>query len=89
MKCGIFTNEKGEILLVHREPFKYPVIWIEHDRKIQNFTIVYEDGRTQELGLDIAALDGDLEHGREVHLVYMVGDEIISVKLTVIVVKDY
>lgn len=88
MKCGIFTNKEEQILLVHREEIIEPVIWVEYDKNNNTLTLVYEDGGTQDLGLDInKGMKDHLAQGKNVTLALLIDKEIVSRQETALVIK--
>lgn len=72
MRCGLFTNEKSDILLVHYDALPATVEYMQYDPAIQKFTLVYETGQIQELGLTMQdRIDANLRNGAEVILARM------------------
>ena len=45
MRCGIFTNKQGEILIVHDQKLSGIVDYIEYEIADNKFYLIYEDGK--------------------------------------------
>lgn len=54
MRCGIFTNGKGEVMIIHDQIIDPPVEWVEYDIQDNQLHIILEDGKIQELGFEIS-----------------------------------
>tara|TARA_R110002072_G_scaffold242475_4_gene401227 strand:- start:68 stop:340 length:273 start_codon:yes stop_codon:yes gene_type:complete len=90
MKCGLFTNNSGQVLLVHRSPFELPVIWIEYDESLGTLTLIHRGGKVQDIGLKIdKTMKKNLSHGTQVTIALMPEQQIESTEKTVLIVKNY
>jgi hypothetical protein len=90
MKCGIFTNKDGQILIIHRKKMIDSVIWVEYEQEKNTLTFVFEGGTTQDLGLEInPSMKNNLAHGVEVTLALMVNQKVLSTQKVAVVIKDY
>ena len=90
MRCGIFTNPQGEILIIHDKELQSEIQWVEYDPNEQSFSIIHEDGGIQELGIPFnQKIKDNLAHGQEVTLALMVDKKIQSSQKTVFVIRDH
>jgi len=88
MRCGLFTGSKGDILLAHYEPLQYKVDYIEYDVTTNKFSLVYETGVIQHLGLEMDdAVNNNLLNGIEVTLAYMKDQKFISTQKVVFIIQ--
>jgi len=55
MRCAILTNPKGEVTILHDQSLSGDIEWIEYDEVEDTFSLIYEQGRIQPLGLSIEA----------------------------------
>lgn len=79
MRCGIFTNAQGEILIIHDRKITSTVDYIEYDPQEKSFSLIYDDGKMQELGVEFnEKIKDNLLHGSEVTLARMKNKKIIS-----------
>ena len=90
MKCGIFTNPNGEVLIVHDQPIQSRIEWVEYDQNTNQFALIHENGKIQDLGIELdQAVIGNLSHAQEVTLSYLLDKKIKSSQTVVLLVKDY
>lgn len=89
MRCAILTNSKGEILIIHDKNLDGVVDYIEYDPTEQSFSLIFDDGRMQDLGLEFdEKIKKNLLHGAEVNLVYMESKVIQSSQKTVFLIRE-
>lgn len=89
MRCGIFTNAKGEVLIIHDQPLKSDIQWIEYAPKEQSFCIIHEDGHIQNLGVPFdKKIKNHLLSGQEVSLAHMVEQKIISTQTVPLIIQE-
>lgn len=89
MRCGMFTNEKGEILIVHDQEIASPIQWIEYDEADYSFSLIHENGYIQPLGLKLDnKMKANLTHGSKVTLSYLVDNKVKSSQTVVFLVKS-
>ena len=90
MRCGIISNKKGEIVIIHDQPIVSKIQWIEYDPNKSDFSLVHEDGTIQNLGLPFDdKMTKNLKHGAEVILAYVVNGEFKRTYKTTLVTQDY
>lgn len=90
MRCGILSNRKGEIVIIHDQPIVSKIQWIEYDPNESDFLLVHEDGTVQNLGLPFEdKMKNNLQHGTEVILAYVVNGEFKTTYKTKLVIQDY
>ena len=90
MRCGIFTNAKGEILIIHDKDMPSDVEWIEYNTIEDQFSLIHHDGQTQDLGIKFdTKIKQNLLHGTEVTLALMLDKKIVSSHKAVFVIKEY
>lgn len=88
MDCGLFTNEKNDILLVHYEELPDVVDYMQYDPSILKFSLIYENGQIQELGLTMQdRIDANLRNGAEVTLARMKDKKIASTQKVVFLIE--
>ena len=89
MRCGMFTTNSGEIVIVHDKEITAPLLWIEYDTSEDTFALIYEDGRSQALGWDIPAnIKTDLTHGSEVTLAHLKDKQIVATQTLTFICKN-
>ena len=90
MKCGVLSNTRGQILIIYDQDITSTIQWIEYDPADVKFTLIHEDGETQEIGVPIdSKMKYNLLNGQEVTLVQMSDKEIKSTQIVVLVIKEY
>jgi hypothetical protein len=90
MRCGIFTNAKGEILIIHDQEIKGSVQWIEYHKDNNQIFLIHENGTSQSLGLPVDnKMQGNMLHGIEVTLAYLKDKKVISSQKVSLVIQDY
>lgn len=90
MRCGIFTNSKGQVLIVHVQDIQSPVQWLEYDQHENKLFIIHENGNTQDLGLSVSAkMQSNLLQASEVILAKFADKKIQSSQKITLVIKDY
>ena len=89
MKCGIFTNPDGEVLIVHDQPVQSPIEWIEYDQNTQQFLLVHKHGYIQELGIELDQnMLSNLSQGQEITLAHIVDKKIKALQTVVFLFKS-
>lgn len=90
MRCGIFTNGKGQILIIHEQNLRSDIQWVEYDPSIGTFALIHEDGSPQDLGIDVhEKMRANLNLAKEVTLAKMVNKNVESVQTITFLIKDY
>lgn len=90
MRCGILSNENGEILIIHDQPIRSRIQWIEYNPHEESFSLVHQDGAIQDLGLKFdAKMKENLKHGVEVILAHVVSGEFKRTYKTTLVIQSY
>lgn len=90
MKCGIFTNPKGEILIVHDQPLTESLEWIEYDQQEDTFCLIFENGELQNLGINLdESMKSNIRHGQEVKLAHIQDEKIQSSQAIVLIIRDF
>lgn len=89
MRCGMFSNSKGDIMIVHCEPLASDIQWIEFDKAARSMSLIHEDGKIQDLGIDLndQAIK-NISHGQEVTLVHFENKVITSHQTTVMIIQE-
>lgn len=79
MRCGIFTNSRGDALLVH-DQYISGLAWVEYDHTDRSLTLVYDDGRMQSFGYEISNRSGvNIRTAVNVHFALLKGGAIKNV----------
>lgn len=90
MRCGIFTNASGEILVVHDHALPAAVDYIEYDSDSDQCCLVYNDGRMQNLGVSLnQKVRNHIQHGSEVTLAYLENKKIKSTVKVVFLIRSF
>jgi hypothetical protein len=88
MRCGIFTNAKGEILIVHDHELSGYLGWVEYDEADSRLYLVRETGSIQPLGLDIdKAVQKNLRKANTITLAHLSNQTIISTQQVVLIFR--
>jgi len=89
MRCGILSNSNGEIMIIHDQPMSSEIQWVEYDYVEDIFSLVHEDGSTQNLGFEFdKTMKDNLKHGSEVILAYVQNGQIKKAYKTNIVIQS-
>ena len=89
MRCGMFTNAQGNLLIVHDRAFQAVVEWLEYDRVENKLFLVYAEGQIQALHFDIDhKMAGNLALGTEVMLIQLSNKVIQSSKTVMVIIRD-
>lgn len=90
VKCGIFTNKQGDILIVQDSPLSSEIKYVEYDPANNSFSLVYTNGFTQNLGIDINEnMKKNLKQGKEVNFAYIANEKIQSVHTAMLLIQNY
>ncbi|MEM8833846.1 MAG: hypothetical protein AAGB32_04820 [Pseudomonadota bacterium] len=88
MRCGLFTNDKADILLVHYEELAGDVDYIQYDPAVQKFSLIFENGQMQELGLTMQdRIDANLRNGADVTIARMKDKKFVSTQKVVFLIQ--
>ena len=90
MRCGIFTNSKGEVLIVHDQETQSPIQWIEFIPETKALTLVHEEGQIQNLGISVDdKMEANLLQAQEVVLAHLINKQIKSTQSVTLVIQDH
>jgi hypothetical protein len=90
MRCGIVTNGKGDILIVHDKEMRSDIQWIEYDEDTETLFLIHEDGLPQDLGIKLTPkLKSNLSHGVDVVLAQIRDKQIVHSQLVSILLQKY
>ncbi len=90
MRCGIVTNLKGDILIVHDLEIKSEIQWVEFDEVEQKLFLIHEDGMPQDLGIQLdSKMRCNIAQGTSVMITQVVDSQIIAFQETTIIIKNY
>ncbi len=90
MRCGILSNAKGEIVIIHDRGMKSPVQWVEYHVGDNKIFLIHEDGSSQNLGLEIdGRMKGNLSHGVGITLVRIVDGKVGATQKVSLMIQDY
>lgn len=79
MRCGLLTNAKGDIVILHDQELPTSLEWIEYDPQRNKMTLVFEGGKSQDLGLAIEKkATKNLLQGQKITLSYIKDQKIVS-----------
>jgi hypothetical protein len=89
-RCGILSNAKGEIMILHEGKLTSALQWIEFDESLDDLCLVHEDGHIQKLGLTLDKnMRSNLARGTEVQLVEVLENNIQNSYKLSLIIKDY
>lgn len=89
MKCGIFTNSAGEVLIVHDQSITDTIEWIEYDKTEDTFNIILDDGTLIPLGIALdQKMKGNISNGVEVKLAHIQNSQILSSQSVMLLIRD-
>ncbi|MAI60843.1 MAG: hypothetical protein CMH29_00245 [Micavibrio sp.] len=89
-RCCIFSNAKGDVVLLHEGPTQAPVQWIEYVASTKGFNLVIDKGTVQSLGTEInEQMHNNLLKCKKVILICIENKEPVSKHDVAMVLKDY
>ncbi|MFK7839162.1 MAG: hypothetical protein AB8B83_02430 [Bdellovibrionales bacterium] len=90
MRCCMFTNANGDIMIVHETPLLSEIQWVEFYPETGAFNLVHEEGRIQALGIELADnAVSNISKGQEVTLVHFESKAVAATqKATLLIQKD-
>ncbi len=89
MRCGMFVNDKGDIVLIHDKNIPDNVLWLEYDQPLGEFSIVHDNGMTQPVGFPLDSnIVKQLSHGDTIKLCHLINKKIVSQKKVTFIYKE-
>jgi len=89
MRCGLFTNAKNEILLIYYGDLLETVDYIQYNPASQTFSIIYENGQIQILGLTMQdRINANLINGTEVTMARMQNEKLVSSQRVIFLIES-
>lgn len=89
MSCGVFSNAKGNILIIHNQNLHSAVEWIEFHAQENTFSLILENGKIQDLGLRIdEKMRNNLLRAQEVALAKIANNEIQGAQWVTLIVQN-
>ena len=89
MQCGLLTNAKGDLLILHDRPLAADVQWVEFHKDTGELCIIYDSGQSESLGL---SFDGktisNISNGMEVNLLHLDEEKLVSRVSTVLTIHE-
>ncbi len=90
MRCGIFSNAGGDILIVHDQEINNELDYVEYDLSDDSFHLIFTDGRMQSLGIEFdPRMKSNLQQGKEVTLSHLKDKQIIASRKTAFIVRNF
>jgi len=90
MRCGILSNAKGEIVIIHDKEISSEIQWVEYNPQQQIFSLIHSDGTVQNLGLKFdAKMESNLKHGMDVIFAHIVDGTTQSTYKATLVLQEY
>lgn len=90
MRCGIFTNASGDVMIVHDRPLISDVNWVEFDDGDNSVSIIYEHGEIQPLGISFdKKMVENLKKAGCIELMYFSAGQVIGKISVSFIVKNY
>ena len=89
MRCGVFVTEDSRVLIVHDRVLESEVQWVECDPEAGAFSLIYEDGRAQELGISMSPdMQGYLAYTTEIILSQLQDNQLKNSQKVSFIYKD-
>lgn len=89
MRCAVFTNPHGGILIVHDRAIKGDIDYIEYDPEQKTFSLIFADGKMQPLGIEFnSTIKNNLLNGQQVVLSFLDNGEIQSSQTVAFLIRD-
>ena len=87
MRCGVFTNDRGEVVFVHDRELPGDIQWVEYDPEKQDFMFIHENGQSQQSGISLSRKTQDnLLKASEIIAVQLKDKQIVSqIKLSLVI----
>ena len=90
MRCGVFTNAKGDVLIVHDQKISGELEWVEYNKTESTISLIQDDGGIIDLGIAVDdKMKKNLAHGLMVSLAFIQDKEIVSSQKITMVIQDY
>lgn len=90
MRCGIFSNEHGQITIIHDQEIKESVQWVEYNQQDNQLFIIHENGMPQDLGIEIQGqMKENLIGGIEVIMLQLRDEKLVNHRSLTIIIQDY
>lgn len=88
-RCGILTNSKGDVLIIHDYVFPEDIGWVEYNPEDGAILIVDEAGISQALGHQIRdQAKQNLLHAQEVYLARVVDKQVSEYSKVNLIIHD-
>ena len=90
MPCAILSNKSGEVVILYSDPLEQDIEWAEFHDFQNDLTLVFENGSTQHLGIDInAAMKNNLLKATQITLA-QIDNETIKSRITLnLIISDH
>jgi hypothetical protein len=89
MKVDLVMNPDSKVWILHDKPFPDILMWAEYDIDSASLTLVYRNGKTQELGLKIhAPMRKYLRSARQLFTMRLEGDQIVDTYVRPLLVRE-
>jgi len=90
MRFVLLSNNLGKITIIHEKQLDFSVAWLEYTLSDENIYIVFENGKSQCLGLKInPAMKSNLSKAESITLAYAPDGKIQNSLSHTLIVKDY
>ena len=90
MRCGMFTNKQGELLVIHNKELGHDIQWVEFEPDTRTCVFVYDDGAYQPLGIELT--ENMAEHimvSRTLHTCHILDGKKLAQQSASVIIKDY
>jgi hypothetical protein len=89
MKVDLVMNPDSKVWILHDKPFPDILMWAEYDIDSASLTLVYRNGKIQELGLKIhAPMRKYLRSARQLFTMRLEGDQIVDTYVRPLLVRE-
>lgn len=89
MNVDLVMNPDSKVWILHDKPFPDILMWVEYDIDVASLTLVYRNGKIQELGMKIhAPMRKYLRSARQLFTMRLEGEQIVDTYVRPLLVRE-
>lgn len=89
MNVDLVMNPDSKVWILHDKPFPDILMWVEYDIDAATLTLVYRNGKIQELGMKIhAPMRKYLRSARQLFTMRLEGEQIVDTYIRPLLVRE-
>lgn len=89
MNVDLVMNPDSKVWILHDKPFPDILMWVEYDIDAATLTLVYRNGKVQELGIKIhAPMRKYLRSARQLFTMRLEGEQIVDTYVRPLLVRE-